>query len=780
MFFSILFFGKVEPVFSQQSAEFHGLILDQQQLPISDVSIMIEPDHVYAKSDKNGNFIIPRLYAGTYTYTLTAVGYQSITNSIELVAKDKQVHRFQLQKTNETLGDVYVTKEMQNRPSLIDPKNSAMPITIIDRKAIELMGSRRLDEVLKEQTGIAIVNNTSGGNRSVGVQLQGFSSEYIMILIDGQPMLGRNSGNFDLSRISVTNIERIEIIKGASSCLYGSEALGGAINIVTRLGKVHPQLHADLNYGSYNVVDATLEGETSFNKNKGTALLSTNYFRTDGFNTNKDYQSTGTTLPPYQAFAIQGKVKHQVKDNQHFIGASGRYSYRQSDMERGYGSSYTMLDQQKESDMNASIFYDSRWNERWKSLSTYYLSHYQSKYKITTDLNTNKLASDNFIQQIHRLEQQFAYESGGLNITMGLGGSVESMDVKEGLDSDDQKNIFLYSQANKTIGSKTTLVAGLRYDQTNSYGGKLNPSFGITYQLLPQLALKSGIGTGFKTPDFKTQYQVFYNPAANYYVIGNEILRSTLDQMDENGQISERRTYVINQLDRNLQAERNTSFNAGLTWKPLSHTTMEVNLFHHQLKNQINSIQVATGMQNMAIYSYQNLPKSVNKGIDISFSTKPIEQLTINAGYQYLIAKDMSVADSIKQGNWPYNTIYDAKTGNSYVPSPKDYWGLENRSRNQFNLGIIYEAPWNLTLHGRANFRGKYAFGDANGNHFIDRYDVFVNQHILYNATIEKKFHSLPLTVRLSGENISNYVNYLIPGQIGRSILMGLSYRIIK
>jgi outer membrane receptor for ferrienterochelin and colicins len=94
-----------------------------------------------------------------------------------------------------------------------------------------------------------------------------------MVLVDGQPMLGRNSGNFDLSRISVTNIERIEIIKGASSCLYGSDALGGAINIITRHGAITPQAQASLLYGSLNTVDATLEAETPFANQRGSAVF---------------------------------------------------------------------------------------------------------------------------------------------------------------------------------------------------------------------------------------------------------------------------------------------------------------------------------------------------------------------------------------------------------------------------------------------------------------------------------------------------------------------------
>ncbi len=97
-----------------------------------------------------------------------------------------------------------------------------------------MMGSRRLDEVLREQTGLAVVSDLGSGNRAVGLQMRGFSAEYITVLIDGQPMAGRNNGNFDLSRISISGIERIEIIKGASSSLYGSEALGGVVNIITK------------------------------------------------------------------------------------------------------------------------------------------------------------------------------------------------------------------------------------------------------------------------------------------------------------------------------------------------------------------------------------------------------------------------------------------------------------------------------------------------------------------------------------------------------------------
>ena len=90
------------------------------------------------------------------------------------------------------------------------------------------MFSMCLGEVLVEQTGLAVV--ADHGN---GIQVQGFNSDYTLILINGQPIIGRTAGTLELDRITVNNIKQIEITKGPSSSLYGSEALAGVINIIT-------------------------------------------------------------------------------------------------------------------------------------------------------------------------------------------------------------------------------------------------------------------------------------------------------------------------------------------------------------------------------------------------------------------------------------------------------------------------------------------------------------------------------------------------------------------
>src|SRR5690606_6759589 len=86
-----------------------------------------------------------------------------------------------------------------------------IPVTQISAKEIKDRGMVRLNEILAEQTGLAIINN-----HGMGIQMQGFDSDYTMILIDGEPVIGRTSGTLELSRIAVGNIDRIEIIKGPS------------------------------------------------------------------------------------------------------------------------------------------------------------------------------------------------------------------------------------------------------------------------------------------------------------------------------------------------------------------------------------------------------------------------------------------------------------------------------------------------------------------------------------------------------------------------------------
>lgn len=749
--------------------------------PVSKALIVFQPSGKSTFSTDNGSFSFSEIPIGSYSITITNAAFKEHVEQINIGKLQKPIHI--KMETAIDLEEVNVAgRKVKNTPeNLINAQYSAMPVTIIDRKTIELMGSRRLDEVLKEQTGIAIVNNIGGGARSVGVQMQGFGSEYILVLIDGQPMVGRNNGNFDLSRISVSNIERIEIIKGASSSLYGSEALGGTINIITRHGVIDPQLQAGISYGSLNIIDATLEGETPFAKNKGSVNAAANYYRTDGYNTNSKYIK-GTTSPPYDNYSLQGRSRYQLNENS-YLNLSGRYGLRRSFMQKDFGLGHISGDNQDEQDLNLSFSFDHRFNSNLRSITRYYLTYYTADMSVAWQQNNNTTSQDVFKQTVHRFEQQFSFSSNNsYNLVGGIGGSLENMNNKALTDVNILSTFFTYVQGEWTPFQKLKAVGGLRYDHTNNFGGRMNPSFGLQYFATSKLTFKAGIGTGFKAPDFKTNYLVFYNAASNYLVIGNAVLKPTLQQLQDYGQISEIRQYVLNQAAGNLQAEKSTSYNAGLVIEPSKTFKVEGNVFYHKITDQINSIQVATGSNNRIIYTYQNLPEAVNKGFELALKLSPIKNMEISAGYQFLIAKDLSIKDSISAGKWPYSqNIHDPATGNSYKPRPSDYWGIENRSRHMANVAVFYNySPWKLNANIRINFRGKYPFGDRNGNQFIDKYDIFVQDYWLTNASLEKQLLRDHLRIRLTADNIFNYTDPLMPGQPGRIILAGVSYRFFK
>lgn len=766
---------------AQEKWKISGTLKNDSNKVITNATVYLYPDKYAFKTDTAGRFQFNKLYAGRYELVAQALGYKEFRQFVELTNKSQQL-TITLQTDNRQIDEVEVNRKLEAVDNLIKAENAAMPVKVITKREIELMGSRRLDEVLKEQTGIAIVNDIAGGSRAVGVQIQGFSSNYVMVLVDGQPMLGRNSGNFDLSRISVTNIERIEIIKGASSCLYGSDALGGAINIITRHGAITPQAHASLLYGTLNTIDATLEGETPFSNQRGSAVVSGNYYRTDGFNTDKQYlNSKSTTFPPYTNYSFQGRVRYRTSKNG-TLGVTGRFAARESEMINAWSEDRTLQDKQKDQDINLSASYDYHFDSGLRSMTRYYFSRFHSQIAAQW-LQQGVLASaEEFGQNVHRIEQQFAYSPmQQLKFTGGIGGSVEQMDNQD-LDAKRSLNsAFAYLQTEWKPFDRLLTTLGLRYDQTNVYNGHLSPSLGLQYHISPTLLIKGGTGAGFKAPDYKMRYQVFFNPAANYLVVGTERVANVIAAMDQAGELSYKNSYMLNLVAGNLKAETSLSNNIGLTWNPSKKFQADLSLFYHRINNQINTVSVGNGTSIAQIYSYRNLPKAMNKGFEVSLSYQATKDLQLSMGYQYLIAKDLSVLDSIAAGNYPYNQINDAATDLYRQSKKSDYWGIEDRSRHMFNFKAQYEyKPWRVNINARINFSGKTPFQENNGNQFIDKYDIFIPHHTLVNMTVEKSLMNRRLTFRLIGDNLFNFTSRYLLGQPGRVIMGGVSYRWMK
>src|SRR6478609_6152124 len=192
-----------------------------------------------------------------------------------------------------------------------------MPVSLIPKLQIKTMGSLRLNDVLTEQTGLVIVPQVNGSGN--GIQVQGFNPDYTLILVDGEPLVGRNTGSLDLSRITVGNIKQIEIVKGPSSSLYGSEALAGVINIITeRPSSTKASIYS--RYGTNNTLD--LSGDVSWAKEKLGVYLFANRYSTNGYDLSPE--AVGPTVSPFYTYTLNSKITYKFSSKTD-LSLSGRY-----------------------------------------------------------------------------------------------------------------------------------------------------------------------------------------------------------------------------------------------------------------------------------------------------------------------------------------------------------------------------------------------------------------------------------------------------------------------
>lgn len=769
---------------AQQQTSLQGKVTDNKANPLPGATVTVGTKSL--QTDNSGRYRFTEIPVGETALRVQLIGFRPLTDTISLSA-GTNTYNVTLQDDNNELEDVTISAQHRshsNTESLVKIENSIMPVTIIDRRTIELMGSRRLDEVVKEQTGIAIVNDIGSGARSVGVQMQGFDSEYVMVLIDGQPIVGRNNGNFDLSRISVANIERVEITKGAASNIYGGDALGGTINIITRQVVTDPQAVVSANYGSNETLDASIDGEAPVLKNKGTIALGGNYYHTGGFNTSEG-TIDGSTLPPYDNYAANARFRYTFNES-NTMSVSARYGLRRSFMNKAFGgTNYRTEDNLDEKDLNLMANFDHRFSERWRSMTRYYYTRFDNDNFVALTQG-DSLSQSNFGQTLHRLEQQVSYSiPDKLDVITGVGGTIENIDETILTGIDEIKTYFAYSQANWNILPKLELTFGLRYDKIVDYGWRLDPSAALKYEILPNLTAKMAYGTAFKAPDMRKLYQVSFDPGINSMLLGAYTMRDVINSLRESERVSQYELEPIYDEIKGLvlNAEQSKSYNFSLIWESTDRKIRaEGSVFHHDIKNQINRVRIGQDIDGGHIYSYMNNPEAYYQGADFSFTYSPFADLFISGGYQYLIAKDRTVGDEIREGGKYFDPLFDPEGGTvNYNPSDKDYWGMENRSNHMFNARVFYTyRPLDMTFNFRLNYRGKYPFSDRNGNGYLDRFDTFVRGHYLLNAGIEKKFPAQRLSVRATTENMLDFIDPKMPFQPGRVFFVGMTYNLYK
>ena len=635
------------------------------------------------------------------------------------------------------LDEVMVSANKTEKPLV----ELTVPAKIISKKEIESSGHSRLDEIISEQVGIVTVPGFGG---SEGIQLQGIDPEYTLILIDGMPVIGRVAGILDLSRISLGSVERIEIIKGASSSLYGSEALGGVVNIITNKEKSEGfSKKIYYQYGTYNTQD--MLADISYKKNRFSVYGNINQYSSDGYDlVEGDGQNT---VEPFKNRTGGLGLSYDMKT----LGSLD-LNYKLFEEDRDGTIFITSPGVENKSETNENNISLKYQNELSKSVSLnidlYKTGYVNKEEQIGANGVLNK---NNFDQSLNRLDIRFKHStSTGSYYTIGFGYDTETLERTNISVKPQHKSQFLYFQYDWNTNEKFNLVSGIRYDNHNKYSSQLSPKVSFKYDFSDDLSLKGSFGYGYKTPDFRQLYLNFSNSTSGYIVLGTSVINEVITELQSNNEL----TFYNELFTTDLTAENSNSYNLGLQYYVTPDIPLEINLFRNNIFNLIETNIVGRKTNGQTIYSYSNVNKAFTQGVEIQGSWNPIKKLRIKGGYQLLYAKDLEAIEEFNSG-----TIYarDRVTKQSFELKSNDYFGLYGRSRHQLNLRVNYYMNQNKdNINLRLNYRGKFALVDSNNNSFLDKYDTFIKGHILSNISFNK-YITKNISLQLYIKNLLGY-----------------------
>ena len=618
-----------------------------------------------------------------------------------------------------------------------------IPVVIISEKEIKEFSASKLSDVITKQTGIVSVPTRTG---TEGLQMQGLDASYTTILIDGFPVIGRSFGALDLNRISVSDIERIDVVKGPSSSLYGSNALGGVINLISKK-KIDdgPIISTSLKHASYNTTHSSL----IYQHKEGSFQISNSldYYKTDGY----DLIDTDllSTVNPYSNFTFRSNLKYALSDNL-LLNTNGHY-YKQEQINIATDSSSLLKGESniKEWSFGTSVKYLMTPNFSQQ------VEIYKTNYRADEFLNNEDgaLFEDNYFDHTllqSELKSYFTYK--GLNSIVGFGITKEELSRRDFSNNPEQDLKFIYGQLDATAFNKVNIILGSRYDKYTNYSPVVSNKLALGFPLTNKIQINGSVGTGFKTPDFRQKYFDFTNSTIGYIVLGRDVVLDRLEAMQNVQEI-----VPFSELSSPLKSETSLNINIGLRYNPTDNFSFDLNLFKNKVNDLIEWKLVAKDENNINIYSYFNVNQVETKGLEFNSTYTKANNWEIKFGYQLLYAYDTEVVNDIEKDGSDYYAL-DPATLTSVKLNKDDYFGLFNRSRHMGNIKLNYHLNEKTDLSTMLTYRSKYALSDSNGNDILDTYDKFIDGYSLCDVGITHQISSLK-SCQIGVKNIFGFTN---------------------
>jgi len=436
------------------------------------VNVYLKKNKQGTSTNENGFFELKNIPNGTYTIIASSIGFKFKSKKITLTGNQKIVKNFNL-KVNDALEEIVISGTL--RP--VTKSNSPVPVEVYSKTFFRKNPTPSIFESLQNVNGVRPQLNCSVCNTG-DIHINGLEGSYTFVLIDGMPIVSGLSTVYGLTGIPQALIERVEIVKGPASTLYGSEAVGGIINVITKKPTNAPLLSTDTFVSSWGEVnlDVGLRYEVS---EKVHGLLGLNYFNFQNRIDNNNDNFTDLTLQ--NRISIFNKVNIERKSNKVFT-IAGRYVY-----EDRWGGE---MDWGKEFRGGNQIYGESIYTNRWETFGTYELptsenlsfqfsanGHYQDSFYGETSYDAEQLIGFGQLVYNKQLDKKH-------NLLLGAAYRYTFYDdntfatLNENGVNNSPSIIHLpgvFAQDEISLSNRKKLLLGVRWDNNSIHGNIFSP-----------------------------------------------------------------------------------------------------------------------------------------------------------------------------------------------------------------------------------------------------------------------------------------------------------------
>ena len=569
---------------------------------------------------------------------ISYVGYETLYDTVFA----NKAATLYLKPTILNIDEVVVTA--QYTPLKAD--KSIYKVKVIGAKQIEQKGANNLSELFQDDLGIRVSQDGALGS---SMSIRGLSGEHVKFLIDGVPVIGRMNGNIDLAQMNLNNVDHIEIIEGPMSVVYGSNALAGVVNIITKENK-NSRFQADAETYVESVGVTNLFGSASFKKGNNIFSLSA------GRNFFNGYSESDTTR------ALQWKPKRQMNLDGYYIYDHEKYKIK-------FSSQYfneKLWDKGEVIEPHFALdnyFYTNRFTNkleynnqigkhRYFTLVGAYSMYNRIKNTLwknlaTLDENLTDNEGDNdttkFSTITTRAVMSKSTDESKLNYQFGLDVSIEDGTGKRitgGAQKIGDYAAFL-SLKYEPISS-IAIQPGIRLIYNTNYKAPLVYSLNLKYNPFEHTHFRASYSRGFRAPSLKELYLFFVD--INHNIKGNE----------------------------NLKAEDSHNVNFSMGFNKETNMRMfgaDVDLFFNKINNIITLAQVSNDL-----YTYINIDNYVSKGFQLSTNYQVYPWLKLKAGLAETGRKNViEEQESVDTKNFFYSTDVNGSVTYSLIKYNTDF-----------------------------------------------------------------------------------------------------------